>query len=190
MTMTIEFPGKFATRITDCSVRLVLSGDQQSIQPFVVEGCMSIEVDMVSGKKYLVLQGFKNMDEDGSRPRKAFSSGSSATYLAKGLTKSNGLLLQYLPPNSVTSIHYHLETIEHFHLLAGSAEVMTWKGPVAFPADRTIKIDPFTVHQVRTGEQGSIILLEMLAPEGKGGKKDHYYLDFFPSPDDIRLLHQ
>lgn len=190
MSMTIEFPGKFATPITDRSVRLVLSGDQQSIQPFVVEGCMSIEVDMVSGKKYLVLQGFKNMDEDGSRPRKAVSNGSNAMYLAKGVVKSNGLLLQYLPPNSVTSIHYHVHTVERFHLLAGSAEVMTWQGPVAFPADRTIKIDPFVVHQVRTGAQDSLILLEMLAPEGKGGKQDHYYLDFFSSPDLIRLRHQ
>ena len=93
MSMTIEFPGKFATPITDRSVHLVLSDDQKSVQPFVVEGCMSIEVDMVSGKKYLVLQGFKNMDEDGSRPRKAFSNGSNATYLAKGFIKSNGLLL-------------------------------------------------------------------------------------------------
>jgi mannose-6-phosphate isomerase-like protein (cupin superfamily) len=174
--MITEFPDKcFETRITDSAGLACMSDDEDAL--LRVAGGVSYKttrVAMISGIRHLALRGFKVMNP----PRVAKSHGSNAVYLASGVNKSDGLLLQYLPPHSTTSVHYHAETSERFHLLAGNAVVSTpWGVEFDFASRRTITVDPFTVHQLRTREEDSLILLEMVFTSAGVGMSDHFYTD-------------
>lgn len=138
-------------------------------------GYESLVVAMVSGTLHIALRGFKIMNP----PRPAKSPGSNAVYLASGINKQDGLLLQYLPANSTTSWHYHAETTERFHLLSGSAVVSTpWGFDLDFVDNCSVTVKPFTVHQVKIGpDQDALILLEMVFTSEDVGMKDHFYVD-------------
>lgn len=174
--MIVEFPNAcFETRITD-SAGLTCVPDDEDVLLHVAGGApyKTAQVAMISGIRHLALRGFKVMDP----PRLAKSHGSKAVYLASGINKRDGLLLQYLPPHSTTSVHYHAETTERFHLLAGNAVVSTpWGVEFDFASRRTVAVSPFTVHQVKTGEQDSLILLEMIFASDGVGMEDHFYVD-------------
>lgn len=171
--MVTKFPGNlFETRITD-SVSLIcaMSGEEVLSQLDSGDSYTIIQVPMLSGIKFLALKGFKIME-----PRPARSEGSKAVYLAKAVNKRDGLLLQYLPAHSPTSAHYHEQTTERFHWLAGNAMIYTPGGFFDFTDRRTITINPSTHHQVRTAGEDSLVLLEMIAPPGVG-MDDHFYVD-------------
>lgn len=174
--MITEFPDTcFETRITD-SAGLACMSDDEDVLLRVAGGVSykTTRVAMISGIRHLALRGFKVMDP----PRMAKSHGSKAVYLASGINKRDGLLLQYLPPHSTTSVHYHAETAERFHLLAGNAVVSTpWGVDFDFARRRTVTVNPFTVHQLKTNEQDSLILLEMVFASDGVGMEDHFYVD-------------
>jgi len=176
----IEFPGNlFKTHITDSAGLVCIADEDAQVNPEDSPRIIT-QVRMVSGLMHLSLWGFKIMDP----PRPAKSHGSKAVYLASGLNKRDGLLLQYLPPNSTTSWHYHAKTTERFHLLAGNAVVATpWGVEFDFFSHRTVTINPFTVHQVKTREEGSLILLEMVFTSESVGMSDHFYVDLEQSLD-------
>ena len=175
--MFTQFPDKnFTTNITNPAVRIICAPTENDLIELIGSDRSSwqiLSVSMRVGERHLALRGFK-LRED----QKTFSAGSDALYLASG-DEQKGILVQYLRPDGKTSFHYHGNTTERFHLLVGHAVIATpWGMEFAFGTSSTIVIPPFTPHQVRTGEQDSLVLLEMTVPAGKtGGKKDHYYLD-------------
>src|SRR3989338_7234766 len=62
-----------------------------------------------NGKPYFIaLKGFKIFET----PRVSKSGESKALYLARGVNKEDGFLLQYMPAGSITSKHYHKHTRE------------------------------------------------------------------------------
>ncbi|MFA5854182.1 MAG: hypothetical protein WC866_03780 [Patescibacteria group bacterium] len=169
----VVFPRDFtpAHTLLNLDTRIIC-GDLTSME---TAGDDVAEVAMGSDQLRLSLRGFKVMNP----PRPARSSGSSALYLASGKEKRDGLLLQYLPPHSTTSLHYHACTLETFHLLAGRAAVRTPWGTEEHLDDgrRSFTNPMFVPHQVVTGESASIILLEMGLPTESTGMKDHFYVD-------------
>lgn len=168
---TIIFPGDlFLSRATKGKINVTCSHDPNSF----ASDCEVIQLLMMSQVLYIGVRGFKVMKP----PRPAKSHGSNAIYLASGIDKRDGLLLQYLPPHSTTSLHYHAATSEVFHLLAGSAMISTpWNENLDFAKRRSVTIKPFTVHQVRTESQDSLILLEMIFGSDIVGMNDHFYAD-------------
>ncbi len=141
-------------------------------------------IEILFGQKtlYLAIKGLKIF----SPPRQAKSQGSNALYLASLKLGNRSLLLQYLPPFSTTSLHYHANTEEIFHLLVGSACINTpWKTELTFDQHKVINVTPFTVHQVKTKDQGSVIMLEMISSEENPGMKDHFYCD----PEQVIDIH-
>ena len=118
--------------------------------------------------------------------RNALSTGSGAKYLARKKTETGGLLLQYLPPKSVTSKHYHEFRTEIFHNLEGKCtlefskiNLEKSKGTPEVKrknlVNSTYEVEPKIVHQVKTADSAALTLLEMI---GKNtGMEDHIYAD-------------
>ena len=131
-------------------------------------------IPMLAGSVHIAVKGLKFFDE----PRAAKSDGSNAVYLANGGSGRRKFLLQYLRPAGVTSKHYHKQTIESFHLLAGSALIRT-PGEVMldFSSRPTIIVSPPTQHQLVTRKQDSLILLEMNYGADNLGMSDHFAAD-------------
>jgi hypothetical protein len=174
--MATVFPGNlFETQVEDCP-RVICA---QTESEMVVEigngvGWATRQIPMLAGTVYVAVKGLKFFDE----PRAAKSDGSNAIYLANGGSGRRKFLLQYLRPEGVTSKHYHKQTIESFHLLAGIALVRT-PGEVMldFSSRPTIIVSPPTQHQLVTRKQDSLILLEMNYGADNLGMSDHFPAD-------------
>lgn len=133
-----------------------------------------VEVAVGAEQVRLVLRGFKVMRP----PRPARSNGSNALYLASGMDKRDGLLLQYLLPHATTSHHYHAHTRETFHVLAGDAVLRTpWGTETFLTRGHSVTSEAFVPHQVVTGGTASVILIEMVMPDASVGMEDHFYVD-------------
>jgi len=126
------------------------------------------------GRDYFVaLRDFRIFKE----PRKAFSPGSEAVYYARSEDKKDGLLLQYLKPNSQTSRHYHKKGKETYYLVEGLASLVTcshYNKPLEQGVP--ITVSQRIVHQVVTENDPSIVLLKMRGPNGFIGAEDHFYV--------------
>lgn len=127
-------------------------------------------------------------DEQESRSK---SHQSGARYLAHGQAGDDSLLLQMLPPHTLTSCHFHRRTTEHFLNLIGSCTVGTrdLMDP-ALPcqyqrlAGNQMLVPRFCVHQLQSGSALTINLLIMrglIWPlRHPLDMSDHFYVD--PSP--------
>ncbi|MBU0761256.1 MAG: hypothetical protein KJ600_01390 [Nanoarchaeota archaeon] len=116
---------------------------------------------------------YRGLDFSGS-PQVSQSAGSQAIYLARKDNGKQSFLLQYLPPRSVTSKHFHRVTTERFHGLEGACFVEV-NGEETLVNGRTFEVAPGKVHQVKTGEEPSLTLIEMLGNPDGLVMTDHYY---------------
>lgn len=132
-----------------------------------------IGIDLAGIPYFLALRDFHMYDKNN---QKAKSPNSEAIYIARSENKMDGLLLQYLPPNSKTSRHYHKHKTENYHLIAGKAKIETSVGNQTLEHATTHTIKPEVTHQVVTEKEPSLILLEILGdPEGLS-MNDHNYV--------------
>ncbi len=109
-------------------------------------------------------------------PLSAKSSGSKAIYYARSMVKMDGLLLQYLPPQTITSKHYHTAKIETYHNLEGRCLIEV-DGEDILLEQSSHKIPPNVVHQVRTEDDASLTLLEIIGDPNGLSMDDHHYVE-------------
>lgn len=95
--------------------------------------------------------------------KKAVTPSSNAYYLLwhEEASERFGFLLQYLPPNSVTSRHYHTEQTESFSILEGMLSLETSEGTFALNAGGNCTVRPGIVHQLRTKETPSLTVIQI-----------------------------
>lgn len=110
-----------------------------------------------------------------AQPKKSHSPGSQALYLAEyRLSPTHILILQCLPPSTITSRHFHIHKTEIYHQLLGQSVVEV--DGIDFPlAHASLTIEPRRVHQTRTLEQAALTLLEIIGP-GDPLQDDHHYV--------------
>jgi len=109
-------------------------------------------------------------------PLSAKSPGSKAVYYARSRVKINGLLLQHLPPQTITSRHYHEAKTETYYNLEGRCLIEV-DGEDILLDKCSYEIPPNVVHQVRTEDCASLTLLEIIGdPEGLS-MDDHHYVE-------------
>ena len=171
----IIFPNNYSLihPIKDQNIKLIGSFDLGTIQGLVKTepGFTTISVDLNETKYYLALRGFHIYQP----MRKAHSAGSQAIYLGRSEDKREGLLLQYLPPESHTSRHKHEIRTEAYHSIAGEITLLTDRGNLFMQPGATQVIQPNTFHQVQTNKQAAVTLLEIVNdPEGLS-MGDHIY---------------
>ena len=173
LNKVLVFPRDFRTVDSWMKAQLSLvCGDASLVE--IAEGAHSIEMMVGAKQVRLNLQGFKIPDA----PKAAKSKGSQALYLASAKGNGSTLLLQYLPPNAKTSLHYHAHTRETFHVLEGSAKLFTpWGIEVPLEKGDSVTNNEFVPHQVVTHESAAIILIEMITQESGVGMQDHFYVD-------------
>jgi len=118
---------------------------------------------------------YRNLDFTQSRKP---SEGSKAIYLAERKEGNGGLLLQYLPPKSETSRHYHELTTERFHNLEGRCFIDIGETKEVLEQS-SCTVPPWRIHQVRTKELPALTVLEINGnPRGLSDMSDHYHLKF------------
>jgi len=109
------------------------------------------------------------------------SKGSAAIYLARSEDKMNGLLLQYLPPHSRTSAHYHTVQTETYYLLLGKASIETPGATIVLnvPGRSQATIKPGTqsaaTHSVITKDLPSLMVIQLVNCPGGLSMDDHHY---------------
>ena len=104
---------------------------------------------------------------------------SQAKYLAY---HNDGLLLQYIPPNSGTSLHYHNRTVEHYFCLEGKCTLQlgTKENPLQkniFLEKNTFTVLPGEVHRVITDNTPVINFLIMQGCPKNLKMSDHFYVE-------------
>lgn len=104
------------------------------------------------------------------------SNTSNAMYLGQSTDPLDGLVLQYMPPNSCTSRHYHKMRTEVYHSLAGKC-LLYADDEISRVNGNSKIIPPDTVHQLWTGSSPSIILLEMQDDQKGISLDDHFYVE-------------
>ncbi|MEK6934563.1 MAG: cupin domain-containing protein [Nanoarchaeota archaeon] len=102
------------------------------------------------------------------------SKNSQAIYPARLDNGVESFLLQYLPPNSVTSRHHHKITTEKFHNLEGNC-VIEINGTNYELQGATLQVNPGQIHQVHTRDKPALTLIEMLGNPKGLDMDDHYY---------------
>jgi len=133
----------------------------------------SSEEFLSSPRLYLI--GHKNFYFYPPEKRSAKSSTSQAIYVARSADKKDGLLLQFLPPNSHTSKHYHKLKTETYHVLEGTAFLEVDGQSIELRHSAHI-VFPNKVHTVYTKEEPALtLLLIQNDPEGLS-MSDHNYV--------------
>lgn len=102
-------------------------------------------------------------------PKKSSTKSSNSLYLAYKEERNNYWLLQYLPPFSKTSNHYHKNIIEKHEVIAGECFIKNNKKSTDFLKKITKENE---IHQLYTQEKGCILILEMIHQNKKGWEKD------------------
>jgi len=109
--------------------------------------------------------------------KKAISPTSGAYYLLwheeEVENSKNGFLLQYLPPNSVTSKHYHKEQTEIFSLLEGKMILDTSESQSSLNVGDNYVVNPNVIHQLRTSHEPSLTVIEIK----NVNYKDHHLVE-------------
>lgn len=108
--------------------------------------------------------------------RLANSPKSNARYYARSKNKMDGLLLQYLPPHSNTSKHYHEEKIEIYHNLEGICLIESGHNKILLERC-SYKVGKKIIHQVTTDETSSLTVLEIIGDPNGLSMDDHHYVE-------------
>jgi hypothetical protein len=101
-----------------------------------------------------------------SVPKASSSKNSKSLYLGIKECKDRAFVLQYLPRNSTTSIHYHEEITEIHTILFGGCYIR--RGGESKPLEDKEKTGPKEPHSLETKEEDCLILLEII----HNGKRD------------------
>lgn len=107
--------------------------------------------------------------------KRSLSADSKALYLGRSAKKARGWLLQYLPPHSATSHHFHTAKTERFINLAGRCRVGL-DGRETMLAGTDATATPGTPHYLRTGATPALNLLIISGPADPLSMDDHHYL--------------
>jgi len=145
--------------------------DGASLRDIQRAGFPHTQISFAGEPCYIVCNGLRLH----ARPRVSNSSGSEAIYLGEWDNGEHSYLLQQMPPNAVTSRHYHGITTERFHNLSGQCFIEV-HGTHKVLSGETLQVDPFKIHQVRTGAQPSLNLIEMLGNPNGLSMDDHHYV--------------
>ncbi|MFC1697794.1 cupin domain-containing protein [Nanoarchaeota archaeon] len=108
-----------------------------------------------------------------SNPKRSKSDKSEAIYLARNREK--GLLLQYLPPHSHTSIHYHKIRTEIYHIIEGTC-ILNIDGNDILLSQGKYEVKPNMVHQVKTNQNPALTLIKIIGDPKGISLDDHFYL--------------
>ncbi len=159
-------------------VEVILVDAKNSLDLCRLEGFCHIPLPPeILGQEHLLVKGFKVYHP----PIKSVSWGSKAVYLASFEDNDATLLVQFLPPWSTTSCHYHLPPAkEAYYLLAG-------KGYLEIPGYLTYCLEkgsravvkPYEVHRYFTREMPALTLLEIIGLSVKDclySKRNHIYV--------------
>ena len=136
----------------------------------VEDSGLNVRTLKLGNKKYIL--AYRDLDFF-DEPKKSRSEESGAIYLAERNAGGRSLLLQYLPPFTPTSRHFHKITTEHFHGLVGRCII---EGKSAILCQDTVIVTPFTAHQLRTYEDHSLALIEMIGNPAGLSMNDHFYV--------------
>jgi mannose-6-phosphate isomerase-like protein (cupin superfamily) len=113
-------------------------------------------------------------------PKPSNSKESMAVYYARSANMNHGLLIYVLPPDSLTSVHFHKISTETYYLIAGKAEVHLGGSNVVDlnASDRSVvTIGRGITHPVKTSNSPAVILIHLQdCPHGLS-MEDHYYPD-------------
>jgi len=169
------FPDEYPVIHTfrDLEICLIGSFSRRRIEQIMSidkQGFENLAIDFGGIEYFLALRGFHIYNP----PKKATSPGSQAIYLARSEDKMEGLLLQYLPPYSVTSQHSHQSKKEAFHLLAGQATIKTPSVEFVLREGCTRLVEQGS-HQLRTNLQPALTLLEIVGDPKGLSMEDHNY---------------
>jgi len=128
-------------------------------------------VDLDGRQCYIVHHSLYFYDEI----QQAKSPTSQGRYIARSEDKSNGWLLQYLPPFSHTSKHYHGLKKEKYHGLEGECSLEIDGKKVKLKGN-VVTVQPGQIHQVKTTQQFALTLL-IIQGDPKGlSMDDHNYI--------------
>ncbi|MBU0907673.1 MAG: hypothetical protein KKD18_00070 [Nanoarchaeota archaeon] len=104
------------------------------------------------------------------KPRRSSSKESNSVYFGWNRQKDKTTALQYLPPNSKTSKHFHKKLEEEYHVLAGKCTVL--KGNKQIKLTKKLRIRKKEPHQLKTGKEGCLMLLEIIHKNRPSWQKD------------------
>ena len=107
--------------------------------------------------------------------QQAKSPTSKGRYVARSEDKRDGLLLQYMPPNSHSSKHYHKLKTETYYGLEGEC-LLEMDGKEVRLKGNVITINPKQIHQVKTGNQFALTLLVIKGDPRGLSMDDHNYV--------------
>ncbi len=132
-----------------------------------------LEIDLADIPYFVALRDFEIYNKE---KQKARSPNSQSVYLAISKNKMDGLLLQYLPPHSATSLHYHQFKTEAYHIIVGKATLMNHGKEIILERAKSELVYPHSVHQVITHDEPSLILLEIIGDPKGLSMDDHIYV--------------
>lgn len=171
----IIFPNDFSAVKDEKEVEVIWSLNKAELHKKISDSGKDFsmtDVDFGGVYYHLALRGFTVFRS----PVPARSAGSGALYIARRVVNMGGFLVQFLPPDSATSCHYHNLTNETYHLIAGKATIVADGKEVRLKQGETHEIRPKTIHQVRTKVQSSIILIEIVGNPNGLSMDDHVYV--------------
>jgi len=166
------FPDQFphACYPQSTMIRLYGSFSSEALQQSINEERHSLELVDVppdDGVEYFLALGgftihkpFKESDN---------SNNSDALYLAECDGEKDKWLLQYLPPNSMTSCHHHDGNIkEIFYSIAGKAMLrVPEKDLLLFGNGETHIVEPEITHEIHTGPRSALTLIHISGDFGQ-----------------------
>ncbi|RJO62298.1 hypothetical protein C4544_00430 [candidate division WS5 bacterium] len=170
---TVHFPKDFTPikKENNKGVYLRASKDLDSLSR---EGKQIItKIDLPEMNYYILSEDFHIYNPFGS----SNSSGSKAVYIARSADKFRGLLLQYLPPFSNTSNHYHKNKYEAYHCFAGNAKLLIDAAEHNLEIGKTVVVKPNQVHSVITDSDPCLTLLEITGDPKGLSMLDHNYIN-------------
>lgn len=125
-----------------------------------------------AGALHIATRGFLIHPE----PKTSLSAVSGALYLGRSLKKSHGWLLQVLPPNQVTSRHFHKVKTERFINLQGKCFMAVHESTEIDITGRDYTIYRNTPHYTYTEEEWALNLLIISGLPDPLTMEDHHYL--------------
>jgi mannose-6-phosphate isomerase-like protein (cupin superfamily) len=156
--------------------RLVASFSEELLTGFIGGGedFEIIEVDFQERHLFVACHDFHFYPGQESKK----SPGSQSIYYGRSKDKMDGLLLQYLPPNSRTSRHYHRLKTEIYHGIEGEAIIIVGEERNKLKLRKNkLEIFPGTVHQVITEDSPALTLLKIMGDPKGLSLDDHIYVE-------------